>query len=306
MKKKIRLCILILLVFLFIASLSRKQEKSLVAGKADENGLFQAGDYTFMKMEPYKEYYIQMMADKMNQIKELYFPKSNRVFFAIIPDKGYFVKNEYYSKEDYKKMSELLTKELKGITMISLFDSLEISDYYKTDHHWRQERLEKVVKVLGKAMNFTIDLNRFQINTLNSFQGVYAKHLSQIPEETLCYLTNEVTKRAEVFPYGGKKTTVYDKSKLSSASAYDFFLSGPNPLITVVNTQAKSERELVIFGDSFSLSLIPLLLPAYGKITMIDLRFAPTDKLSDYVEFQDQDVLMIYNTAVINRSIMLN
>ena len=71
------------------------------------------------------------------------------------------------------------------------------------------------------------------------------------------------------------------------------------------NPHAETDRELVLFRDSFGSSLAPLLLPAYSKITLVDLRYIATDLVKEYVEFTSQDVLFVYSYWVVNNAAML-
>lgn len=68
------------------------------------------------------------------------------------------------------------------------------------------------------------------------------------------------------------------------------------------NPAATSQRELILFRDSFGSSLAPLLTSSYQKITLIDLRYISSDLLDSYVRFQDQDVLFLYSALIWNQS----
>ena len=57
-----------------------------------------------------------------------------------------------------------------------------------------------------------------------------------------------------------------------------------------------------MFRDSYASSLAPLLLSAYSKITMIDLRYITPDQIGQFVEYLDQDVLFIYSATLFNTS----
>ena len=41
------------------------------------------------------------------------------------------------------------------------------------------------------------------------------------------------------------------------------------------------------------------------KLTLVDIRYLPADKLGEFVEFENQDVLFLYSTLVLNQSSML-
>ena len=59
---------------------------------------------------------------------------------------------------------------------------------------------------------------------------------------------------------------------------------------------------MIIFRDSFGSSITPLLIPYYSKITVIDNRYMMSDYIKEYVEFDDQDVLFLYSTLIVNNS----
>ena len=80
------------------------------------------------------------------------------------------------------------------------------------------------------------------------------------------------------------------------------FLSGPVSLLTIQNPNARSNRELVIFRDSFGSSLAPLLAEGYSEITLVDIRYLPSARVGQFVDFTGKDVLFLYSTQVLNNS----
>ncbi len=302
------ICLLCLFVSLavLIKKDNKKKEEPLVAGEVGENGLFTAGDYYILKMEKYEEKYSYQMSKKLNEITSLYLNENMKKYYSIVPDKSYFVENDVYPKENYDSMLAILKEEVKGIEYADLFDTLSIYDYYKTDLHWKQENLFPVVNKLGKAMNFKIDAKNFKEHTVEGYYGVYKGYGIDANSETLTYLTNDYTQNALVSVYEvAEQTGVYFTDAFKTDVWYNVFLSGPNPLVTIENPAVTNGRELIIFGDSFTSSLAPLLLEAYQKITLIDLRFVAAQYLGEVMEFTDQDILFLYSTQVVNRSAML-
>ena len=93
-------------------------------------------------------------------------------------------------------------------------------------------------------------------------------------------------------------------SKADSNDLYDIFFSGNQALIQIVNPKSSSPKELVVFGDSFARSLVPLLSQGYRKITVIDLRLTKYNTLDQVMQFTPrQDVLFLYSTLSFNKSI---
>ena len=73
-------------------------------------------------------------------------------------------------------------------------------------------------------------------------------------------------------------------------------------LLTIENPLAETDRELVIFRDSFGSSIAPLLVPGYAKVTLADIRYLPSSQIGKFITFTDQDVLFLYSAPVLNNS----
>lgn len=192
-----------------------------------------------------------------------------------------------------------------GIEQIDLTGALALEDYYFTDSHWRQERLGGVVDALGGAMGFSVDMDSFDPVTVEGFIGAYGKYGADRPEE-LTYLVSDATAAAVCGNHQSPDSTaVYDLARLSTDVPYDVFLSGASPLITIESPLAATDRELVVFRDSYASSLVPLLLGQYRRVTLVDIRYMVSGLVPQYVEFTNQDVLFLYSTYVVNQSAML-
>ena len=121
--------------------------------------------------------------------------------------------------------------------------------------------------------------------------------------EELYYMDHPIFRQCEVINYeSNEKGYIYYLDKIEGRDPYEVFLAGPVALLTITNLEQKNNNELVVFRDSFGSSLIPLLVPEYQKITVVDIRYISSDLLSEYITFERQDVLVIYNVSVINES----
>lgn len=274
--------------------------------KPDANGYLFAGGQYINDIGSMKEASVEKFAEKINAITEQYLKDSENIFYAVIPSKNYYINHRLPEAFDYDGMNRILQKQITGAVGINLYPYLGFDDYLKTDFHWKQESLQKVVDRLGQSLGFEIDLSQFETNTYDSFTGQYGYGKPDFLKETLTYLTNDATDTAVVENYQDAEfKKVYNLDKLKTTSAYDAFLSGPTPLITIKNEKSTSDKELIIFRDSFSSSLAPLLIDAYKEITLIDIRYVMSSKLGEFVDFHGQDVLFLYNDQIINNSDML-
>ena len=136
------------------------------------------------------------------------------------------------------------------------------------------------------------------------FYGVYhGQSALPLKPDEIYYLTNETIENCTVFNFEeNKEMSVYDLSKSDSDDPYEIFLSGPLSLITIENKNAESDRELIIFRDSFGSSIAPLFIEAYSQITLVDIRYISSEVLDRFISFENQDILFLYSTLVLNNA----
>lgn len=274
----------------------------------DEHGIYFAKGHAFSAVGPLSEGDIVRLAEKINTVAREYCPPTARVFCSVIPDKSSYAGVSGAPTVDHEALAQLLSDKLDGARYIELGGALTLDDYYTTDSHWRQERLQPVLDALGAEMDFAVSLSAYRQNTLEGFRGMNCRYeADRLPPETLIYLTNERIDGAAVANYERPELfEVYETGKLEGFTGYDVFLSGPAALLTLEARQAESGRELVLFRDSFGSSLAPLLLGAYDRITLIDLRYMSPELIPQLAPVaENADVLFLLSTAVANNSRLL-
>ena len=268
--------------------------------KIDNNGIYVISDNIFKTEYPTNINSINNFINKINAIKT-YLNKNNKVYLAIIPDKNYYVNSDKYLNIDYDYLYNKINEI--DIEKIELRDILNLNDYYKTDTHWRQEKLFKVVNRLGEKLNFKSN-TKYKKNIYNDFNGVYlGQSALKIKPDKLIYLTNDIILNSEVYYYeNSNNNSVYIEENLNNLDSYDIYLDGASSYIEITNKENKTGRELVIFRDSYASSLAPLLLEFYSKITLIDIRYISSNEYLKLIEFNNQDVLFLYSTLLVNNS----
>ena len=246
---------------------------------------------------------------RFQRIYDKYLTES-RCFYAIVPDKGYYLgKESGHLTMDYDALYAQVAAGLPWAREIDLRPALTGQDYYRTDTHWRQENLLPAATVLCEGLGVTPPrVEDFEKTPLERpFYGVYYGQAALPMEPDRLYLMeNDTLSQCAVFDYEtGKTGSVYDMTKLDSRDFYDVYLSGARALLTIENPNAKTNRELVIFRDSFGSSMAPLLVSDYAKVTLVDIRYIQPDLLGQFLDFHGQDVLFLYSTLVLNNSAAL-
>ncbi|MFR5984784.1 MAG: DHHW family protein [Bacilli bacterium] len=271
--------------------------------KGEYNNLYLYDDYIIEEIFPLNSNSINNLTNKINYIKDTYLNNNSNIYYTIIPDKNYFVNNGNL-KLDYNKLQDMMKNNLSNINYINIFDKLTLDNYYKTDTHWKEEDLFNVANTIANQMNFDITNNNNVVNTITTFKGSYAGRLSVTKDiDTIKTVSNPSTLNSSVYNYETKKyTDIYDYTKINSLDKYDIYLSGAVPIIDIINNNSSSDKELIVFRDSYGSSLIPLLIEGYKKITVIDIRYISSKILNKYIDFNDQDVLFMYSILTINNS----
>lgn len=271
----------------------------------ENNGVIVVGGNVFKPEYPLKEQNIIRAADKFNEVRDMYFA-GNNVYYSVIPDKSLFAQG--YLRMDYARLVEILGDRVEGMNYIDILGLLRVEDYYRTDLHWRQERLIPVADMLLRSMGWTGERGEYQELEVGPFYGSYfGRAALPLRPDTITYLVNGVIAGASVYDYElDREGGVYALDMLEGMDSYSLFLAGPKALLRIENPAQANGRELVIFRDSFGSSIAPLLIEAYSTIYLVDIRYIPASKLGEFIQFHEaQDVLFLLSTPILNNSLML-
>ena len=287
-----------------------RQLKALVHYKVlqqrDNNGIYIADGYAAKLDYPVNEPALDHALSRLSFVYETYLKETgSKVYASVIPDKGYYLAEKNgYPAMDYEKMFSQVAEKLPFAEVVDITDCLDYTDYYFTDTHWRQEKLLKAAGKLSGAMGVTAPQKEdFTEKKLDRpFYGVYYGQAALAMEpEDLYILESDLLKDCQVYDFETQKyAPVYDLDKLSGKDPYEVFLSGPKSLMRIENPNAKTDKELIIFRDSFGSSIAPLLVQDYKTVTLVDIRYLDSRMLGNFLEFTGQDVLFLYSTLVLN------
>lgn len=275
-----------------------------VFGQKDNAGMYVADGHVGKLEYPLQEKAVDRATDRFRYIYDTYMSDTDvKLYCSVIPDKNYFLAEQNgYLSMDYDAFYELVKEKTDYMEYIDIAHLLTVEDYYKTDIHWRQEKLIGVAEKIASGMGVTLT-GEYEIKTLDKpFYGVYYGQAAlPLEAEEIKYLSNEMLEQCVVYDFQNEKNVkVYDMDKAYGRDPYEMFLSGGLSLIEIKNPKASTDKELVMFRDSFGSSLAPLLVEGYATITLVDIRYIHPDMLDRYIEFENQDVLFLYSVPVLN------
>ena len=276
----------------------------------DNNGIYIVDGYAAEMEYPMDKESVERAMRQYNKVYELYLKNSNtKIYNTVIPDKGYYLaeKNGYLAL-DYAELFALVRSKTGWSAWVDVDDCLTLEDYYYTDTHWRQEKILPVAQRLLRAMQADLpDADSFTPTAMERpfYCVYYGQAALPMEPETMYLMQSDIISNCTVYNHAtGKTTAVYDPAMLTDKDQYNIYLSGPQSMLTVTNPNAKTDRELVIFRDSFGSSLAPLLLQSYKTVTLVDIRYIQPEILGTFLEFTDQDVLFMYSALVLNKRLI--
>lgn len=279
-----------------------------VLGQRVVNGLYLEQGHLCAAEEELNEAMLAYAGERFLWLYESYLePAGSRVWLSVVPDKNYFLAAEgAYLSLDYAAMLDSLREKTAYMEYIDLWPHLSIDDYYPTDSHWRQECLAEAAGVLAAAMGAELSADYEAVTLETPFYGVYAGPSAlPVAPDRLTYLTNDMLEGCIVTSYDrglAQSIPLYDLDAAVGRDPYEVFLGGTQALVTIENPAAATERELLLFRDSFGSSLAPLLAEAYAKITLVDIRYVQSAYLENWIDFHGQDVLFLYSSTLLNNS----
>ena len=282
----------------------------------DNNGIYVQDGYAAQLEYPINEDSLDYAAGKFKGIYDRYLKGGNaKIYSAVVPDKSYFLAEQNgYLSMDYERFFELFREKTEFAEYIHIANALSLEAYYKTDTHWRQEKIGDVAQKLAGSMGVTLAAEYTETVLDYPFYGVYyGQSALPLPAEQIRYMTGDFMKDCVVYDHqNGKEISFYDMEKAVGKDPYEMYLSGNLSVVTVENPNASTEKELIVFRDSFGSSLLPLLAEGYRKITVVDIRYVQSANLGvlrdqrtgkALIDFQSaDDVLFIYSTLVLNNS----
>jgi len=291
----------------FFRSIKAVTNKYLYQQK-DAGGYFFA-DGTLSKLDTeLSDKAVNDAINRFNNILETCFNRGKpNVYFALVPDKNYYIADASgYLHYDYDALIRMLQNGLSDrFQWIDIMDQLDIGDYYVTDPHWAQENILGVADHLLSSMGAEKLASDYAYNkvSLNGFMGTYYGQAAlPVKKDTLTYLTNDILENVIVTDLEKNEVIkVHEEAYFTNVDPYDVFLGGAKALLKIENPNAATNKQLVVFRDSFGSSMVPLLIAEYAEIIVVDIRYVAPSVLPKLVRFRGNcDVLFLYSTSVLN------
>lgn len=256
---------------------------------------------------------IEIMAVQMEALQQHIKHNGGSFYFIGIPEQSSFHKDKY---PEYFYNNELLVENAERfmfssldnhgipyINMNKVYREKSDKEYYmKTDHHYSFEGaytayLELIRKMQkdGKLSESHLE-DKWEVITLpNSFLGSRNRQLYNLypAVEKVKLATQQNQVSYEKYTNGKLDPKIYFYNTDSSQYVgYGVYMGG-DWAETVIKTNRKELPNILIFGDSFTNALEPLLYIHFNETRILDLRHYKQMSLYAYIEKYKPDVVIM-------------
>lgn len=206
----------------------------------------------------------------------------------------------YFQQEVFlEEVKKCVGSDHYADTLSVLREHREEEIYYHTDHHWTSLGAYYGYLAWADFMGekpYPYDTSSMNLASADFLGTLHSKINIAWEPDSMCYF-GETADMPVTVTYDLQKTTdsIYEESYLDTKNKYGFFLDDNHALVEI-NTGNRTGKTLFVIKDSYANCFVPLLMPHYDTIYMLDLRYYNGrlyQLLGQYAK--DADVLVLYN-----------
>lgn len=172
--------------------------------------------------------------------------------------------------------------------------------YYRTDHHWTSRAAYYAFQTIAPEFGIQApNLSEYTVYPVSTtFEGTLSSRSgSHSATDTVEIMVPKSGIEYYVTYNGDNKTNIcslYNRAALDQKDHYTVFFGGNYSRVDITTT-ANTERNLLIFKDSYANCLVQFLYPYFDHITMIDPRYYYDNVEHVITGNSITDVLFLYN-----------
>ncbi|WP_406241764.1 DHHW family protein [Tissierella carlieri] len=295
-----------------------------ILNKSDINKIVMAKEGNLLPFIPFNtnhdlKFYsekINTMANNIGELDKYIREYGGHFLFVGIPEQAsylrskypdYYRNNEEYLDNNETTMFEALKEnKIDYINMAEKYRQDVREDYYfKTDHHYTfrgayKAYTEIIQNLIDKVRidNIRLPLAEDEIDFItlsNPILGSRNRKLAYLyPTDEKIEIGYPIEKISyEKFTNGQLDPDFYQINKDNDGRpTYNVFMGGDHAE-TVIKTNRKDLPNLLIFGDSFTNAMEPLLYYHFNETRILDLRHYKDKSLYDYIKEHKPDIVLM-------------
>ena len=270
----------------------------VLLGKREINDVYITKDALFVKQPTPNYKYIDSSISAIDNFSQNTGIKS---FVTVVPSSTYVYKDSlpsYASVTDEKEVFSYIEKNLKSAEFIDITNSLEENRsnyiYFRTNHHWTAGGAligyNEFRKALGKEHLTRQDFKVTKVS--DSFVGTTVSKCGAVGIEVDVMERFDKGKAISLDVWDGVESktypSIYFEEFLDKKDKYAYYLGENRPALRI-KTDSDGGR-LIVFKDSYSHIMTPLMLDDWSEIVLVDLRYVTKKVDALLEEFIGEDI----------------
>ncbi len=289
------------------AFIKAKTAVDVFFGKREENNVY-IGKNHFLIEKPtaYDEKNMKEIYTCINSVTKN--AGKAKSYIMIAPNASYVLEDKLpfgAENTDQKQQIQKIYSSLNGVKGVDALGALMQYDnkeelYYRTDHHWTTAAAEISFRALAKAMDLDTSKTKFTTYAVtDSFEGTLASSSGVHSAQDVIYITYPASEKyvVEYVSEKVKKPSVFDESKLNEKNKYEVFFGGNFAQIDIETSHVESSKKLLVIKDSYANALLPMLIPYFKEIVIVDPRYYIGDVNELIKNEAFSDILWLYNCS---------
>lgn len=283
-----------------------KTMTDIVLQKKVVNGVYLAADNYLIEQHLPQDYKDEQVQKKLALLENLVLEWDAKVMLVPTADNILFDKlpvNALYYDETalLEQVVSLVGEERYVDVYTELKSHSEENIYYRTDHHWTS--LGAYYGYMAWAEAFGEEPFEYDpagmVTASEEFLGTLHSKINMPRKPDAIQYFPETVKQPTLVTYDFERETdtLYEESYLGIKNKYGFFLDD-NHAFVEIDTPYHNGKTLFVLKDSYAHCFVPLLMPHYEKIYMLDLRYYNGrlfNLMEQYEPDEGMDVLVLYN-----------
>lgn len=292
-------------------AMNKKKFNNVVLGKDDYLLEFH-GFYPEMTHSEIKNS-TTYLADELKELSDYIEKKDGEFLFTGIPTQSYFNSDKYiapfnsaYEEQaeiDNNLFAKLNNNKVNYLDMKNVFKGSKEQLYYKTDHHYNENgaylTYSEIVNNLrdkGLKIKEPYTKEQLKMKTIDKkFRGSWNSSLNWLHEsdDRAAISTMRTIPYNYLSNYEKKNKMYYDKN--AKYASYGVYMDG-DKAEQIITTDRPDLPNVLIFGDSYTNAIEPLLFMHFNETRILDLRYYFDMNIYDYIKKYKPDAV-IYITS---------
>ena len=267
-----------------------------------------------MEIHSHNEDAVMAYAQMINLFSEQM--PNQQIYLMLIPTAIQFLDHGQYRElsddqsETIAALEQQLHQSIISIDAASALERHREEDlFFRTDHHWTARgAYYAYAAFMDQTGRTPLPLAAYDREEISGFLGsLYGATRSEAlgsSPDTLEIFLPPFSADYRIHLQNAASQVIHgqliDLSLATGDQPFSVFLGGDQPLVVITNTQASSDRNLLVVKDSYANPLIPYLVSHYREVHVIDPRMY-TGRLANYADSHTFNEVLFLNYVLVHR-----